>query len=234
MLDPGLDIFANVRWQEFDHRAVRARLEGNGWTKCGEGDWAVVLRSPQGRLAVRISAFEPSYSWFVELCDRVRANPYLPRIELVSELEGGGHLAVLEYLTPVSESDAKSFLARWNSSSDPDLALRALRAATDALDAECRRSVPFWMGVDLGDHVMRSMDGHVKLIDLLGVGGGPMVELIRTDIDAFLRIIPRDRCRYMLDIPHFGRSYAEQDRRTVAAAFAAYDGRTANPGTADF
>jgi hypothetical protein len=81
---------------------------------------------------------------------------------------------------------------------------------------------------------MRSADGHVKLIDLLGVAGGPMVEMINADIDEFLRIIPRERCRYMLEIPHFGRSYAEQDRRLVAAAFAAYDGCTAKSGTADF
>ena len=223
--DPDLATFDEHPWPALNHRVVRARLEERGWAKCGEGDWAVVLRSPGGRLAARVSAFEPGYHWFVELCRRASRNPYLPRINFVSALEGGGHLAVLEYLTPVSKAEEVAFLERWNNVGDPDLDLRRVRAAAEALDKECRASVPFWMGMDLEDHVLRAADGQLKLIDLLGVAGGPIVEQMNADMDEFLRIMPRDRCRYMLDIPHFSRSYAARQREEVVAAFAAYDRR---------
>lgn len=224
--DPGIAVFDEHRWPTVNHRVARARLEERGWTKCGEGDWAIVLRSPGGRLAARVSAFEPGYHWFVELCRRASDNPYVPRIDFVSELEGGGHLAVLEYLISVSKAEEVAFLERWNNVDDPDLDLSRLRAAAEALDRECRARVPFWMGMDLGDHVLRAADGHIKLIDLLGVGGGPIVEQMNADMDEFLRIMPRDRCRYMLDIPHFSRSYAAAQRAEVVAAFAAYDRKT--------
>lgn len=47
---------------------------------------------------------------------------------------------------------------------------------------------------------MRAADGHLQLIDLVGLTGEPMTELICTDIDAFFDIIPREECRYLLDI----------------------------------
>jgi hypothetical protein len=196
--DPDLATFADTPWPTVNHRAALERLETLGWTKCGEGDWAIVLRSPGGRLAARISAFEPSYEWFVELCKRCDGNPYFPRIEFVSELEGGGHLAALEYLRQVGEDEETEFLERWKDEAEPDPALRGARAATEALDRECRAKVRFWMGIDLGSHVMRAADGQVKLVDLLGVGGGLVTEQIHADME-------RDR---------------------LAAAFAAYDRTT--------
>lgn len=219
-----LDSFVDVAWPDINHRRSQAWLEERGWTKCGEGDWAIALRSPDGALAARVSPFEPSYGWFVELCDRLPGNPYLPRIYFVSELEGGGQLAVLEYLTPSSEAEANAFLLRWKDDADPDPDLRRLRDAVEALDEECRETVRFWMGIDLGArHVMRAADGQVKLIDLLGLAGGPMVEQIEADVEEFLRVIPRHRCRYMLEIPHMSGSFAAEDRAKVTAAFAAYD-----------
>jgi hypothetical protein len=221
MSDPDLAVFADVPWPELNHRAARTRLEHHGWTPCGEGDWALAFRSPGGRLAARVSAFEPSYPWFVELCRRTRGNPYFPRIDAVSDLEGGGHLAVLEFLTQVGVDEEASFLARWNDDADPDPHLRSARAATEALNAYCQENVRFWMGIDLEDHVMRAANGHLKLIDLLGRGGGPMLDLMEADMDQFLRVIPRERCRYMLEIPHFSRDYAADDRARAEAAFAA-------------
>ena len=222
MSDPDLRLFAEVAWPALNHREVRARLEAHGWVKCGEGDWAIALRSPGGALAARISAFEPSYAWFVELCRRADGNPYLPRIDFVSELEGGGHLAILEYLAPVAPDEEAAFLRRWKDAADPDPDLRRLRDAVEALDRECRENVRFWMGIDLEDHVLRSADGHLKLIDLLGVAGGLILDLVHADMDEFLRVIPRDRCRYILEIPHFSRDYAAAQRAQLVADLAAY------------
>ncbi|WP_157181541.1 hypothetical protein [Actinopolymorpha alba] len=225
MSDPDLAVYDDVPWPAINHHGARTRLEALGWTKCGEGDWAIALRSPGGRLAARVSAFEPSYPWFVELCRRANGNAYFPRIDFVSELEGGGHLAVLEFLTQVSADEEAAFLERWKDKADPDPDFRAARAAVRALDEECRENVRFWMGIDLEDHVMRAADGHLKLIDLVGVAGGLIQEQIHADLAEFFRVIPRDRCRYFLEIPHFSRDYAADDRRRIEAAFAAYDQR---------
>ncbi|GAA4987105.1 hypothetical protein [Actinopolymorpha pittospori] len=222
MSDPDLRVFAGVAWPALNHRQARTRLETHGWVKCGEGDWAVALRSPGAALAARISAFEPSYAWFLELCRRAEGSPYLPRIDFASELEGGGHLTVLEYLAPVEAAEETAFLQRWHDGADPDPDLRQLRRLVEALDRECREYVPFWMGIDLEDHVLRSADGRLKLIDLLGVAGGLILDQIHADMDEFLRLMPRDRCRYILEIPHFTREYAARQRAQLVADLVAY------------
>lgn len=205
-------------FEGLNHRAVRTLLEHHGWTKCGEGDWAIALRSPDGMKAARISPYEPSYKWFIELCRRMPDNPYLPRIFRTSQLQGGGHAAILEYLEPATDAEQAAFYKAWQHDTE-------LRPALEALDRECRATVSFWMGIDLGDHVMRSLDGQIKLIDLVGVSGNAMIDQIYADIDEFFRIIPRDSCRYFLELAHFSRSYAAEDRRRVAAIFAEYDAR---------
>lgn len=201
-----------------NHRAVRELLEDRGWTKCGEGDWATTLRSPDGSRAARISPFEPSYEFFIDLCRRMPENPYLPRFFGTSRLEGGGHVAILEYLEPATDAEERAFHEAWEHDTE-------LRPALEALDRECRAAVPFWMGIDLGGHVMRAFDGQTKLIDLVGVSGNAMVDQIYADVEAFFRIVPRESCRYFLDLAHFSRSYAAEDRRRVAAIFAEYDSR---------
>ncbi|GAB3415462.1 hypothetical protein [Flindersiella endophytica] len=217
-----LEVLAGVAWPAVNHRGARARLQAHGWAKCGEGDWANVFRSPSATYAARVSAFEPSYAWFVELCRRVGGNPYFPRVDFVTELEGGGQLAILEHLTPITEVDEHAFLERWRDDADPDPHLRAARKATEVLDAECRANVPFWMGIDIGENVMRSADGQIKLVDLLGVGGGELTDLLCADYDELLRILPRERFKYLLEIPHFSRDYAAQQRRDVEAVLAAH------------
>lgn len=220
--DAELGVLADVAWPAVNHRGARARLQAHGWAKCGEGDWANVFRSPSATYAARVSAFEPSYAWFVELCRRVDGNPYFPRIDFVTELEGGGQLAVLEYLTPITEAEERAFLERWRDDTEPDAHLREARAATEALDAECRANVPFWMGVDIGENVMRATDGQIKLVDLLGVAGGLLTDRLTADYDGFLRILPRERFAYLLEIPHFSRDYAAEQRREVEAVLAAH------------
>jgi hypothetical protein len=71
---------------------------------CGQGDWAYAYRSPSGRLVARVDPFEPGYKYFVDLCERCPDNRYVPRMDLATELEGGGHLAVLEHLGPADMS----------------------------------------------------------------------------------------------------------------------------------
>jgi hypothetical protein len=224
--DSDLVPFDAVDWPTTDHRDARAWLEARGWSLTGVGDWARVFASPDRRLVARVSPFEPSYGWFVELCRRAESNPYFPVFGLVVELEGGGQLAVMDLLESVGEAGERDFLQRWNDDADPDVDLRAARETVDALDAQCRATVAFWMGIDIGDHVMRAADGHIQLIDLIGLTGEPMTELICTDIDAFYRLIPRAKSLNMLDIPYFERPENAAERDRLAAAFAGGDGRS--------
>ena len=41
--------------RQADHRDTEEALLAAGWTPCGGGDWAIVLRSPDGTAAARIS-----------------------------------------------------------------------------------------------------------------------------------------------------------------------------------
>lgn len=223
MSDTELLPFGDLAWPTLDHRSAREWLESRDWTLLGVGDWARVFASPDRRLVARVSPFEPSYGWFVELCRRADGNPYFPGFHLVVDLEGGGQLAVMDLLTPVDEADESAFLRRWYDDDDPDPDLRAARTAVDTLDAECRVTLPFWMGIDIGDHVMRAVDGHVRLIDLVGLSGDPMTELICTDIDAFYRVIPRAKSLHMLDIPYFDRPENGDERDRLVTAFAQFD-----------
>ncbi|MEU6136573.1 hypothetical protein [Nocardioides sp. NPDC047086] len=42
-----------------DHKDAEAALLDAGWVRCGAGDWAIALSSPNGRAAARISPFDP-------------------------------------------------------------------------------------------------------------------------------------------------------------------------------
>jgi hypothetical protein len=205
------------------HRDVLARLEAHGWRVCGEGDWAYVLQSPDGRLAARVSPFEPAYAWFVELCRRCAGNRYVPRVELASPLEGGGHLTVLEYLHPAPAGAEAAFLRRWEAPDDADLV--ALRAAADDLATEAKRAVGPWdVGIDLGDHVLTAADGQLKILDLFYVSGYDLLEVLETDPTAFHSAFPPERRRYLLELPHFTRDYAAGDLARFRAALARLPG----------
>lgn len=168
---------------------------------CGKGDWAYAYRSPSGRLAARVSPFEPAYGYFVELCRRSAGNRYVPRFEWATPLEGGGHLAVLEYLDIPAKAVVERFLWHWEHPEEADAELRALRHEVDTIDEWGRRNVRWWIGIDLGErHVLLSADGSPKVIDLFGVGWGILDDLV-ADPHAFAARVPPDQRRYIVDIP---------------------------------
>lgn len=121
-----------MQWPMLNHRFARDELERQGWAMCGQGDWAYGYRSPGGGLLARVSPFEPAYMYFVELCERCAGNRYVPRIGLATQLEGGGHLAVLEYLHPADGGVVENLLRHWEHPEDADL--RALRHEVDMMD----------------------------------------------------------------------------------------------------
>lgn len=219
-MEPDLVPLQGVQWTALDHRAVRARLERWGWSKCGEGDWAYAFRSPSGSLVARVSPFEPAYGFFAELCRRCDGNRYLPRMELASPLEGGGHLAVLEYLQAAADySEADKFRQRWADPDEPDAELRILRLEVRAVDEWARQHVPWWGGVEMrGAHVLLSKDGQPKLIDLFFVRGEKMLADLLEDPNTFKRGMPLERRKYILDIPDLQHDHPADHLRRIRAA----------------
>ena len=110
---PGLDSrIPDLPWKTLSHRQVLAELIVGGWVPSGAGDWAVGLRSPDGRLVARVCPFDPAYGAFVELCRSCAGNRWLPEIAKAAELEGGGWLTFLEYVAPVERAVAERIAAQ--------------------------------------------------------------------------------------------------------------------------
>ncbi|WP_152363736.1 hypothetical protein [Microlunatus speluncae] len=201
MADPEAVPLLTRPWPTLNHRVVRTELERLGWKLFAQGDWAYVLRSPSGRLVGRVSPFEPGYGYFIDLCRRCAGHRHLPRVELATPLEGGGHLAVLEHLEPPASDAVRDFLHQWEHPEQQNEDLRSLRLEVDRIDEWGRRKVRGWIGVDLGDrHVLRSADGSLKVIDLFGVDWGFLDHLVE-DPPGFARAVDLDQCRYLLDLP---------------------------------
>ncbi|MFC7620276.1 hypothetical protein [Microlunatus sp. GCM10028923] len=178
---------------------MQAQLRELGWVRFAQGDQAYAYRSPAGRLVARVSPFELGYDDFVELCQRCAGHRHLPRVELASPLEGGGHLTILEHLSEPDPGAVRRFLWQCQHPEEADPDLRSLRREVDVIDDRGRRQVRGWVGIDLGErHVLRSSDGNLKVLDLFGVD---VLQQLIKDPHGFARSMPADRCRYLLDLP---------------------------------
>jgi hypothetical protein len=87
--------------------------------------------------------------------------------------------------------------------SDPEF--REVRRAAHRIDAEYRKSMPWWGRCDLDDaHIFRAADRPV-LIDVFCMAGTELYDAILEDVAGVHRRIPRERMRYALDIPYIAR-----------------------------
>lgn len=221
--EPGradLSPLSALDWGSLSHRQVMAELIERGWVPCGLGDWAVGLRSPQGTHVARVSPFDPAYTAFVELCARCAGNRWLPSIELAGELEGGGSVAVLEYLSPVEPEHAALVADQWKAGQgDADLA--QVRRTAQEIDAQYRSSTPWWDGLDLNSaHVRQAVDGRVVLIDVFCMDGASLYGQILKDVAAVHSLIPRERMRYALEIPYIARESSAAEIGALQRAWA--------------
>jgi hypothetical protein len=225
MSNPDLAPIAGQSWESLSYREAMARLIEWGWTPCGIGDWAVALRSPSGEFAARVCPFDPAYTEFLELCRRCAGNPYLPRVEVALDLDGGASLTVMEFLAPVTADVAGQVKQRWQDGAgapEPDRDFDALRRAAIALDAECRDRVPWWERVDLNEgNVRRAIDGRLVLTDIFCIEGAALYGQIRKDVSVVHDRIPRSRMRYALDIPFIARESSPDEIRALRQAWAA-------------
>jgi hypothetical protein len=214
----GLPGIPDLPWGSLSHRQVLAALATQGWVPCGVGDWAVALRSPEGSLAARVCPFDPAYWAFVDLCRDCAGNRWLPRIELAADLEGGGSVVFLEYVTPVDHPVDGQF-GEWRARAG-DAEFQEVRRAARRIDAEYRKSTPWWGSCDLDDtHIFRAADRPV-LIDVYCMAGTDLYNAILDDVAEVHRRIPRERMRYALEIPYIARENSTAEILALKEAWA--------------
>jgi hypothetical protein len=215
----GLADIPDLPWAALSHRQVLAELASAGWVPCGVGDWAVALRSPAGHVAARVCPFDPAYWAFVDLCRECAGNRWLPRIELAADLEGGGSVVFLEYVAPVGHPVVKDFAEQWRARAG-DAEFQQVRRAAQRIDAEYRKSTPWWGRCDLDDeHIFRAADRPV-LLDVFCMAGSDLYQAILEDVVAVHRRIPRERMRYALDIPYIARENSADEILALRKAWA--------------
>jgi len=218
-LSAGLPGIPDLPWESLSHREVLAELAVAGWVACGVGDWAVALRSPEGTVVARVCPFDPAYWAFVDLCRQCAGNRWLPRIELAAGLEGGGSVVFLEFVAPVDHPVVKQFAEQWRArAGDPEF--EEVRRAAQMIDAEYRKSTPWWGRCDLDDaHIFRAADRPV-LLDVFCMAGTELYDAILEDVAEVHRRIPRERMRYALEIPYIARENSTAEILALRKAWA--------------
>ncbi len=219
-LSAGLPSIPGLPWESLSHRQVRAELATEGWVPCGVGDWAVALRSPEGTVVARVRPFDPVYGAFVDLCRECVGNRWLPGIELAAGLEGGGSVVFLEFVAPVDHPVAGQFAGQWLARAG-DAEFAEVRRAAQMIDAEYRKSTPWWGRCDLDDaHIFRAADGRPVLIDVFCMAGTELYDAILEDVAEVHRRSPRERMRYALDIPYIARENSTAEILALRTAWA--------------
>ena len=209
----------DLPWASLSHRQVLARLADAGWVPCGVGDWAVALRSPAGHVAARVCPFDPAYWAFVDLCRECAGNRWLPKIELAADLEGGGSVVFLEFVVPVGHPVVKDFAEKWQAR-DGDPEFQEVSRAAQRIDAQYRKSMPWWGRCDLDDEHIYSAAGLPVLLDVFCMAGTDLYNAILEDVAAVYRRIPRERMRYALDIPYIARENSADQILALRKAWA--------------
>jgi hypothetical protein len=182
-----------------DHVVVEQALRRAGWSPCGVGDWAVVLASPSGQLAARISPFDPTAAYTSALFRRAAATCQVPVLHAFRELEGGAVCSVMERLHPVEQDEGAAFF-RALDAREPQVA--DLVAAIDEVLGAASRELPWCGPLDPNpSNVMRRATGELVLTDPFYADGPNLYGSILTDPMVVARAFPAARRRHMLELP---------------------------------
>ncbi|MER7559636.1 hypothetical protein ABTZ46_22015 [Nocardioides sp. NPDC126508] len=179
-----------------DHRDAEAALLAAGWVRCGAGDWAIALSSPDGRAAARISPFDPAGTYNTAFYREAAPTGQVPALFGHRRLAGGGDLQILELLEPVPEDEAMTF-ARTMQESGGELLEVALRIH------ERMRREQSWPGpLDFNPtNVMRTADGRLVMIDVFALDGPGLYGTAATNPDLVAARIPESERRFIAEIP---------------------------------
>ena len=182
-----------------DHREAERALLAAGWTPCGAGDWAIALRSPDGRSAARISPFDPTGPYTAALYREAAHTRQVPALFAHRRLPGGGDLQVLEWLRPVPDGEAVAF-HRAIAMGAPDVA--GLVDVVRRVHGRARRELPWCGPLDHNPaNVMRAADGRLVVADLFYADGPNLYATAATDPDLVVALIPEAERRFMTEIP---------------------------------
>jgi hypothetical protein len=208
-----------------DHVVVERVLLGAGWSRCGVGDWAVVLASPTGQLAARLSPFDPVAPYTAELFRVAASTSQVPVLHAFVQLEGGAVCTVMERLQPVDRDRAAAFF-RALAAREPHVA--ELGRAVDAVLGRARRELPWCGPLDPNPaNVMRRDGGDLVLTDPFYADGRTLYGSLLTDATKVARAIPEHRRRHMFELPLAETGpFDPSARRRMESALAEADART--------
>lgn len=204
-----------------DHKDAESALLEAGWMRCGAGDWAIALSSPDGRSAARISPFDSAGAYNAAFYREAAHTGQVPALFGHRTLAGGGDLQILELLDPVPEDEAMMF-ARQIQESDGGLLEVALR-----IHERLRREQPWPGPLDFNPtNVMRRADGRLVMMDVFALDGPRLYGTAATDPDLVAARIPESERRFIADIP-LATSGGRQDEqmREIGAALDGADAR---------
>lgn len=214
------DSLALIR-SEADHRDAESALLEAGWVRCGAGDWAIALRSPDGREAARISPFDPAGAYNTAFYREAAPSGQVPALYGHRKLAGGGDLQILELLERVSEAEATRFV-RTIQRPDDGLFEVALR-----IHERLSREQPWPGPLDFNPtNVMRRADGRLVMMDVFALDGPRLYGTAATDPDHVVARIPESERRFIAEIPLAttgGRD--DEQMRLIAAALDGADAR---------
>ena len=126
----------------------------------------------------------------------------------------------LEFVVPVDHPVVKQFAEQWRTAAD-DAEFAEIRRAAQMIDAEYRKSTPWWGRCDLDDaHIFRAADGRPVLIDVFCMAGTELYRAILEDVAEVYRRIPRERMRYAQDIPYIARENSTAEILALKKAWA--------------
>jgi len=181
------------------YREVERLLRAEGWRRCGEGDWAFALASPDGRSAARLSPFDPVGPYTVRLYAEASTTGAVPRLDLHRRLSGGADLQVMELLRPVGAAEASAFLDRVRRG---DGGLAEVSAALHRIHAAACAELPWCGPLDANpSNVMRGPDGRLVLIDPYYADGPALYAMAHEDPDRFVTTLPPEQRRHLAEIP---------------------------------
>lgn len=204
-----------------NHVAAEKTLADRRWTRCGAGDWAIALCTPDGEFAARISPFDPTGPMTAELYRQAAHTGRVPRIAHHARLEGGGDLLVMEHLEPAPRAEAADFLA--DIAADAP-SLRELATILRRVHAEGAALLPWCGPLDTNPtNIMRRHDGTLVLTDPFYADGPSLYSAALHDPQRVARLIPRRERRYITEIPLAESGpwpEGEQDRLSAALAAA--------------
>lgn len=212
--------------RQADHRDVEQALLTAGWARCGTGDWAIALRSPDGTAAARISPFDPTGPYSAELYRQAAHTRQVPALFAHRRLAGGGDLQLLEWLQHVPEAEAVAFRRLI---ADKAREVAELVDIIRCVHEQAQRALPWCGPLDLNPtNVMRTVDGRLVVIDLFYADGPSLYKAAATDPDLVVALIPETERRFMTEIP-LGASgpWTSAEREALRAIIAAADARKA-------